>query len=432
MEREKLRFPFLLPISRRTINSSVFNDYQFCSSNVVIFYLFLESMKSMISTLLVLHCFLAGCSSENVPVETGADQMGEWLPLIYGKKLALVANHTSLVGDVHLVDTLFSLGKRVTMLYNVFVPEHGFRGNVDAGLEVENGYDPETGIPVISLYGNHKKPSPEDMNGLDLVIFDLQDVGTRFYTYISTLHYVMEACAENNMPLMVLDRPNPNSGYVDGPVMEPEYTSFVGMHPIPVVYGLTIGELAQMINGEGWLKDGRKCELTVIPCSNYYRGKPFTLAVNPSPNLTSYHALQMYPSTCFFEGTVISEGRGTPSPFELYGHPRMEGTFSFTPVSIPGKSTHPKFQDQLCFGEDLRNFVPPDGWTRIRLQWLLDAYEKFPEKEEFFLPYFEKLAGTGDLRKQIIAGWNETRIRDSWSKKLEDYRSMREKYLIYH
>ncbi len=432
MEREKLRLPFLLPIKRRTINSSVFNDYPFCPPNVVIFCLFLESMKFMISTLLILQCLLAGCSPESDPVETGADRLAEWLPVIYGKKVALVANHTSLVGERHLVDTLLSLGKGETIVLKVFVPEHGFRGSVDAGRDVESGNDPDTGIPVISLYGKNKKPTPEDMKGVDMIIFDLQDVGVRFYTYISTLHYVMEACAENSVPLMVLDRPNPNTGYVDGPVLEPGYASFVGMHPIPVVYGLTIGELAQMINGEGWLSEGRECELTVISCRNYSRGKTFSLSVNPSPNLTSYHAMLMYPSTCFFEGTVISEGRGTENPFEVYGHPDLEGPYSFTPVSIPGKSTNPKFMDQHCFGEDLRDFVPSDGWIRIRLEWLIDAYEKFPEKENFFIPYFEKLAGTGNLRDQIIAGWNETRIRDSWSEKLEEYELIRKQYLLYH
>ncbi len=374
---------------------------------------------------------LAACNSKEIPIKTGADRLDIYLPVIQGNDLAIVANHTSLVGDRHLVDTLLSRGIERGRLLKVFVPEHGFRGDRAAGQQVEDDTDPVTGIPVVSLYGSHKKPRPEDLAGVNLVLFDLQDVGVRFYTYISTLHYVMEACAENDVPLMVLDRPNPNGGYVDGPLMEPEFTSFVGMHPIPMVYGLTIGELARMINGEGWLKDGLRCDLTVIPCQHYFHGKSYSLPVNPSPNLSNDHAILMYPSTCFFEGTVISEGRGTAMPFEVYGHPGLEGDFSFTPVLIPGVSGNPKFRDQLCHGADLRVFEPSEGWTRIQLRWVLDAYAKYPRKEEFFTPYFEKLAGTSELRKQIEAGWDESRIRESWQKDLERYRIKRESYLIY-
>jgi uncharacterized protein YbbC (DUF1343 family) len=357
--------------------------------------------------------------------------MEVYLPLIRGKRIALVVNHTSTVGDRHLVDTLISSNVRPSDIMRVFVPEHGLRGDFDAGEEIAGGRDPNTGIPVVSLYGTHKKPQKEDLKGIDLVIFDIQDVGVRFYTYISTLHYVMEACAENGVPLLVLDRPNPNGGYVDGPVLEPEFSSFVGMHPIPVVYGLTMGELAGMINGEGWLTGGIRCDLTVIPCNGYLHGTVCTLPVPPSPNLTNDHAIRLYPSTCFFEGTVVSEGRGTPWPFEVYGHPDLEGPYQFTPVSIPGKSSSPKWQDRLCYGEDLRTFIPEEGWTRLHLEFLIEAYRRYPRKEEFFTSYFEKLAGTGELRKQIEAGWDTSRIRSSWQEELDKYLLRREKYLIY-
>jgi len=388
-------------------------------------------MRLMIFILLILQNVLAVCSREEVPARSGADRLDQYLPIIQDKNFALVANHTSLVGGKHLVDILLSSGISKDQLLKVFAPEHGFRGEMAAGQQVEDGTDPVTGISIVSLYGKHKKPSPEELEGVDLVVFDLQDVGVRFYTYISTLHYVMEACAENGLSLLVLDRPNPNGGYVDGPLLEPEYSSFVGMHPIPVVYGLTMGELAMMINGEGWLGNGVKCDLQVIPCEHYFHGKFYSMPVNPSPNLSNDHAIQMYPSTCFFEGTVISEGRGTSIPFEVYGHPELEGQFSFTPVSIPGVSGNPKFRDQLCYGADLSKYVPAEGWSKIELQWLLDAYFKFPRKEEFFTAYFDKLAGTSSLRKQIEAGWNEEQIRLSWQKDLGGYMQKREGYMIY-
>ena len=376
-------------------------------------------------------CALSGCDGNTPPVRSGAEQMEKYLPLIRDRNIALVVNHTSHIGDKHLVDTLLLRGIEMSGIRKVFVPEHGLRGDFDAGQEVENDRDPVTGIPVVSLYGIHKKPLPGDLKGVDLVLFDIQDVGTRFYTYISTLHYVMEACAENDIPLVVLDRPNPNGGFVDGPILEAEFSSFVGMHPIPVVYGLTIGELAQMINGEGWLLGGIQCDLTVIPCAHYYHGIPVSIAVRPSPNLTSDHAILLYPSTCFFEGTVVSEGRGTPTPFEVYGHPELEGNYSYTPVSIPGASMYPKLKGRLCYGEDLRDYVPAGGWNRLFLEFLLDAYRKYPRKEEFFTPYFEKLAGTADLRLQIEAGWDENRIRAGWKAELDNYLKMREIYLIY-
>ncbi len=388
-------------------------------------------MKMMISNLFFLYTVLTSCAQEETVATGGAEALDQYLPLLQHKKIALVANHTSVVGGEHLVDVLIAKGIDKDQLLKVFAPEHGFRGEKAAGQHVDNGVDPLTGIQVVSLYGAHKKPGAEELEGVELVLFDLQDVGARFYTYISTLHYVMEACAENSVPLLVLDRPNPNGGYVDGPILDPQFTSFVGMHPIPVVYGLTIGELAHMINGEGWLEQGIRCDLNVIPCEHYYHGKSYSMPVSPSPNLSNDHAILMYPSTCFFEGTVITEGRGTPMPFEVYGHPELEAEFSFTPVSIPGVSGNPKFKDQLCYGEDLRDFVPVQGWTRLHLQWLLEAYHSFPRKSEFFTPFFEKLAGTAELRKQIEAGWSESKIRKSWQKELEEYKQLREKYLIY-
>lgn len=374
---------------------------------------------------------MAACSPDKAPVKSGADRMDQYLPLIEGRKIALVANHTSVVGQRHLVDTLLERGIEKDQILKVFAPEHGFRGDHAAGVQVEDGTDPLTGIPVASLYGSHKKPAPGELDGIEVMLFDLQDVGARFYTYISTLHYVMEACAENGIPLLLLDRPNPNGGYVDGPVLDTAFRSFVGMHPIPVVYGLTIGELAVMINGEGWLKEGILCDLTVIPCEAYYHGRSYSMPVSPSPNLANDHAVLMYPSTCFFEGTVLSEGRGTTMPFEAYGHPDLPGEFSFIPESIPGVARNPKFEGRICYGADLRDFMPEEGWTRLYLQFLLEAYKEFPRKEEFFTSYFNTLAGTDQLRKMVEDGWDEEQIRASWQEELEQYRKKRSKYLIY-
>ena len=374
---------------------------------------------------------MAACSPDEAPVRSGADQMDRYLRLIDGKRIALVANHTSVVGKRHLVDTLLGSGIEKDQIIKVFAPEHGFRGDHAAGVQIDDGTDRQTGIPVASLYGSHKKPEPEELAGIEVMLFDLQDVGARFYTYISTLHYVMEACAENGIPLILLDRPNPNGGYVDGPVLDTAFKSFVGMHPIPVVYGLTIGELAGMINGEGWLSKGVQCELTVIPCASYIHGQAYSMPVSPSPNLANDHAILMYPSTCFFEGTILSEGRGTAMPFEVYGHPELPGAFSYTPESIPGIARNPKFEGQVCYGEDLRSFTPEGGWSRIHLKFLLEAYEAFPRKEEFFTNYFNTLAGCDTLRMQVEAGWDEERIRASWKGELEQYKVKRRKYLIY-
>ncbi|MEZ5070512.1 MAG: DUF1343 domain-containing protein [Bacteroidales bacterium] len=374
-------------------------------------------------------CTPSAPTPDPVP-EPGAARYAEYVPMLRGKTVALVANHTTLVGQTHLLDTLLSMEAEGFRIDRVFSPEHGFRGDRAAGDEVDDTRDPVTGIPLVSLYGSHRKPLPEDLAGLDLVLFDLQDVGTRFYTYISTLHYVMEACAENGVPLVVLDRPNPNGNFVDGPLLDTAFRSFVGMHPIPVVHGLTMGELARMINGEGWLAGGVRCELSVVPCADYNHQIPYTLPVRPSPNLANDHAIRLYPSTCFFEGTVLSEGRGTDMPFEVFGHPDLPGDFRFTPRSIPGVSGNPKFKDVECRGTDLRNVQPP-AWDRLFLNWLLDAYAVFPDKDSFFIPYFENLSGTTSLREQIVAGWTEDQIRQSWQPELEAYRVMRDRYLLY-
>lgn len=390
-------------------------------------------MRISIILLLVFTMFACGAGAQNNPpqVRPGAASLEKYLPLIGSKQFALVANHTSIVNQVHLLDTILQRGIDKSQIKALFCPEHGFRGELGAGVFADDHRDPLTGIQVISLYGKNKKPTPEQLAGVELMLFDLQDVGVRFYTYISTLHYVMEACAENGIPLVVLDRPNPNGGYVDGPVLEPEYTSFVGMHPIPVVYGLSIGELAQMMNGEGWLKGGVQCELEIIPCGNYSHGAAYSMPVRPSPNLANEHAILLYPSTCFFEGTILSEGRGTDMPFEVYGHPKMEGELSFTPRSIKGVAENPKYKGEVCFGGDLRGFNPAEGWSRLFLEFLMDAYEAFPDKEVFFTSYFEKLAGTASLRKQIEAGWKQDQIRESWSSDIDSYMDLRKEYLIY-
>lgn len=373
------------------------------------------------------------CSGQMKNIETGADQTGKYIPMLEGKKIAIVANQTSMVKNTHLVDTLLSMSKggSTFSIRKVFAPEHGFRGTIDDGVTVHDEVDTRTGLPIVSLYGRNKKPTATLLRDIDVVVFDIQDVGARFYTFISTMHYVMEACAEQDIPVIILDRPNPNGNYIDGPILEEAFSSFVGMHPIPVVHGLTIGELAMMINGEGWLKGAITCDLTVIPCRNYTHESTYPLPVKPSPNLPNDHTIKIYPSTCFFEGTVISEGRGTPYPFEVYGHPDLKGSFSFVPESIPGMEMHPKFKGITCYGEDLRNYVPANGWTRLEIKWVLDAYEKFPDKAHFFRPFFDLLAGTDAFREQIVAGWSEAKIRDSWKPGLAAYRQLRKNYLLY-
>jgi uncharacterized protein YbbC (DUF1343 family) len=376
---------------------------------------------------------------ENTKLLTGAEQTSLYLPKLKGKRVGILANQTSIIGRRHLVDSLRSLGVNVV---KVFGPEHGFRGQAADGAKVQNNIDSKTGLPVISLYGSHYKPTPKDLQGLDIVIFDIQDVGARFYTYISTLHYVMEACAENNIPLMVFDRPNPNGFYVDGPILEEKFKSFIGMHPVPITHGMTIGEYAKMINGEGWLKNKVECDVDVIKLANYTHATPYTLPVKPSPNLSSQQAILLYPSLCLFEGTLISQGRGTNFPFQVLGSPKLAGKykFSFIPKRIPGVSDKPLHQDETCYGIDLRKYntnnIVESG--RLNLAWLIELYRAYPEKEKFFdyklnnrMNNFDRLAGTEKLKQQIIAGETEEQIRNSWEPKLSQYKLMRKKYLLY-
>ncbi len=362
---------------------------------------------------------------------TGAEQTKEYLPLLEGKNIALVANQTSLIGSTHLVDSLLSLKVKVKA---VLAPEHGFRGEAEAGETISGGTDSKTGIKIISLYGEKKKPSPKDLEGIDAVVFDIQDVGVRFYTYISTMQYVMEACAELNKPFIVLDRPNPNGYYVDGPVMEDKYKSFVGRTPIPLVHGLTVGEYATMLNGEQWLDGKLKCNLVVIRLKNYTHSAFYTLPVPPSPNLPDMPAVYLYPSLGLFEGTAISIGRGTEFPFQVIGFPGLDsGSYSFTPKSIPGKSAHPMYEGIECKGFMLKDFgeMFVRNSKSVYLFWLMAMYEKYPDHKKFFTPYFDKLAGTAQLREQIINGVSEEEIRKSWKPALDAYKLMRQKYLLY-
>ncbi|EON79187.1 hypothetical protein ADIS_0296 [Lunatimonas lonarensis] len=365
----------------------------------------------------------------SAPVLPAADRPELYLPILEGKRVALAVNQTSVLtsrNNLHLVDFLLQEGVKVQ---KVFVPEHGFRGDADAGEIVQNEIDKKTGLPLVSLYGASKKPSREALYDVDVVIFDIQDVGIRFYTYISTLHYLMEACAEQGKPLLIMDRPNPNGDYVDGPILKPGYTSFVGMHPIPIVHGLTVGELAQMINGEGWLENKVKASIQVIEVANWTHATPYSLPVKPSPNLPNDVSIRLYPSLCFFEGTDVSLGRGTHFPFQVFGYPDPAfGEFTFTPVSIPGMSKNPPQQDKKCYGKDLRNEPLSHRFT---LSHLLYAYDKSGKKEKFFNSFFDKLAGSDQLRKDILAGKNESEIRKSWQEGLDNYLSIRKKYLIY-
>jgi uncharacterized protein YbbC (DUF1343 family) len=379
--------------------------------------------------ILALWSFLAAASpiqAQQQPL-TGAAQPKLYLPLLQGKKVGVVSNQTSILQEQqHLVD--FLLENDIDVV-KVFVPEHGFRGTADAGEKVASGTDAKTGLPIVSLYGNNKKPTAAQLADLDLLLFDLQDVGVRFFTYISTLHYVMEAAAESKKPLLLLDRPNPNGSYVDGPILKKGFESFVGMHPIPLVHGLSIGELAQMINGEKWLKGGLKVDLTVIPVANWTHADPYELPVKPSPNLPNALAITLYPSTCLFEGTVVSLGRGTYFPFQVYGYPDARfGDFTFTPVAIDGMSKTPPHQNLLCYGKDLRTSDPKQQFT---LSYLLDAYQRSGMKEKFFTSYFNTLVGTDELKKQLLAGKTEAEIRASWQQGLAAYAPLRAKYLLY-
>ena len=359
-------------------------------------------------------------------IKTGADNFTLYLPLLKGKKVGVVTNQSGILKDkTHLVD--FLLSKSITV-QQIFAPEHGFRGTADAGELIKDGKDTKTGLPIISLYGNNKKPKPEQLKSIDIVVFDLQDVGARFYTYISSLHYVMEACAENNIQLIILDRPNPNGGIVDGPILEKENTSFVGMHQIPVLHGMTIGEYGKMINGENWLNNNVTCDLNVIPCMNYQRTMEYSLPVKPSPNLPNDQSINLYASLCFFEGTNVSVGRGTEKQFQIYGSPFLpKSDFSFTPKPNEG-AKDPVYNGKVCFGEDLSKIKKVN---QLELKWLLKAYNETPDKSKFFNSFFIKLAGTKKLQEQIEAGTTETAIRKSWESGLLEFKTLRKKYLIY-
>jgi uncharacterized protein YbbC (DUF1343 family) len=390
----------------------------------------------------------AGRAQTGTKIIPAAERISLYLPLLQQKGVAVFANQTSVVGGTHLVDTLQRLGVRIV---KIFSPEHGFRGNADAGEEVGNYTDKATGLPVISLYGKKSKPSEEDLQGVDLVLFDIQDVGVRFYTYISSLEDLMNAVLEQQKELVVLDRPNPNGGYVDGPVLDTAYRSFIGRQPIPVVYGMTIGEYARMLVGEQWLsakasrygkagggKSKTRPLFRVIPCDQYTHAAVYALPVKPSPNLPTASAVAAYPSTCFFEGTVLSEGRGTPHPFEIFGHPLLpDSLFSFTPQPTAG-ARNPKLKGQQCYGWNISGRATHS--LRLELGWLLEAYRLFPAKDRFFiLPkegsdkdvFFNKLAGNNRLMQQIIQGVNEAAIRKSWQPALDRFRKIRAKYLLY-
>ena len=369
-------------------------------------------------------------ATNNTKTILGNQRTEKYLPLLENKNVALIANQTSLIHKTHIVDSLLSLDIN---LKKVFAPEHGFRGNRDNGTHIKNSIDPKTGLPIISLYGKNKKPSNEQLNGIDILIFDIQDVGARFYTYLSTLHYVMEAAGENNIRVIVLDRPNPNAHYIDGPVMEENCKSFVGLHPVPIVYGMTIGEYALMINGQKWLKNKVKCDLTVIECENYWHSKEYILPVAPSPNLQSKEAIALYPSLCLFEGTVISVGRGTKRPFEIIGHPSYKNSkYTFTPKSMYG-SKNPPFKNQTCYGVDVKN-KNPLRLNSLNLKYLINAYNALKEKTTFFNKnlFFDKLSGNKKLREQIIKGLNENEIRKTWQEDLNKFKQIRKKYLLYN
>lgn len=376
-------------------------------------------------------------------IKTGADRTNLYLSKLKGKNIAIVANQTSVLTVLqraevapnvmgskkvsqHLVDYLHNYNG--IKVQKVFAPEHGFRGKADAAELVKDGIDKKTGLPIVSLYGKSKKPSKKQLEGIDLVVFDIQDVGVRFYTYISTLHYVMEACAENKIPLIILDRPNPNAHYIDGPVLEPKHASFVGKHPVPIVYGMTIGEYGQMINGQKWLKNGIKCNLTVIPLENYNHNSSYSLPIKPSPNLPNDKSINLYPSLGFFEGTTINAGRGTEFQFQRYGAPFFKKTdFSYTPTANEG-AKYPKHKNKLCHGY---NLIGTKHLSKIDLSFLLNAYKQTPKEETFFGETFTIHAGTEKLQKQIEQGLSENEIKKTWQQGLADFKKIRSKYLIY-
>jgi uncharacterized protein YbbC (DUF1343 family) len=400
--------------------------------------------------LLVAAVFVIACSSlsstsqhSNSVAEkriiTGAEQTEKYLPYLRGKRVAMMANPTSIIGKTHLVDTLKKLGVNIV---KVFGPEHGFRGNASAGAHVADETDQATGIPIISLYGKKNKPSKEDMADVDVLIYDLQDVGVRFYTNINALARLMEACVESDKEMLILDRPNPNGYLIDGPILDMKYKSGIGMFPLPMSHGLTVGEFAQMANGEGWLKDKVKCKLKIIPVANYNHDMPYTLPVKPSPNLNTQQAILLYPSTCMFEGIYMNHGRGTYFPFTVLGSPHLKGVydFSFTPTGIKGMAENPIFKDTVCYGLDLRNYDVSllRKTKQINLQWIMELYKVSPNKEQFFnsklsrqMNNIEIQIGSGLFRQQIIDGVSEKEIRASWEPGLSQYKEMRKKYLLY-
>ena len=360
----------------------------------------------------------------------GAERMEEYLPLLKGKKTGILTNHTGRIGNTHLVDTLLARGVDVQA---VFAPEHGFRGDADAGETVRGYRDPRTGISVVSIYGAHKKPKQEEIRKLDVVLFDIQDVGLRFYTYLSSMHYMMEACAEAGVPMIVLDRPNPNGMYVDGPVLDMTLRSFVGMHPIPVVHGMTLGELARMIHGEGWLEGALRCDLHVIPCVNYTRRTRYVLPERPSPNLPNMRSIYLYPSLCPFEGSVVSLGRGTDFPFQVYGHPKLpDNGFSFMPQAGPG-ALNPPWKGQRCYGRDLRTDPSDEAVISngLDLSYLISAYRMLGMGEQFFNPMFDKLLGVRYVRQMIVAGESAGSIKARWRGDVERFKESRRAYLLY-
>lgn len=379
-------------------------------------------------------------SSTKDSIKTGADQTEKYLPYLKGKRVAILANQTSIIGNRHLVDSLQSRGVNIV---KVFGPEHGFRGNASAGAHVADEKDPATGIPIISLYGKKNKPTKEDLADVDILIYDVQDVGVRFYTNINALSRLMEACAENKKELMILDRPNPNAYLIDGPVLDMKYKSGIGMFPIPMSHGLTVAEFAKMANGEGWLTNKVKCPLKIIPVANYNHSMYYTLPVKPSPNLNTQQAIMLYPSTCMFEGVYVNHGRGTYYPFTVLGAPYYKGkySYSFTPTGIKGMAETPLFADQVCYGLDLRNYDVNllMKSKKINLQWIMELYKASPEKEKFFdskqsnqMNNIEIQIGSGLFRQQIIDGVSEAEIRKTWEPGLSNYKKMREKYVIYN
>ena len=384
-------------------------------------------------------------SSENTQqviaqnIITGAEQTEKYIPYLKGKRVAVLANPTTIIGSKHLVDSLLSIGINIV---KVFGPEHGFRGNASAGVKVSDEKDPTTGVKVISLYGPKRKPTKDDLADVDIMIFDIQDVGCRFYTYINVLSHIMEACAENNKELLILDRPNPNGYLVDGPILDMKFKSGIGMFSIPIAHGMTIAEFAQMINGEGWLPGKMTCRLKTIPVANYTHDMLYTLPVKPSPNLNTQQSIMLYPSTCLFEGTILNHGRGTYYPFTVFGSPLLKDkySFSYTPVSIPGMSETPLHMNQVCYGIDLRNYDISElrKSKRINIQWMIDMYNAYPDKEKFFdrsyskeMGDINKLAGVASFKEQIIAGKSVKEIQDSWEPGLSQYKAMRKKYLLY-